>query len=112
MNKRMLRSSKAIVSFLVLILSAILLMSATTVYGQYGDKASSYNILDSSVIPARRMAQHNEFLNNAYPFPAKPRNQWEIGLKGGVPIGITDVRYWGPTGGFGLHVRKALGYVF
>ena len=112
MNKRMLRSSKAILSFLVLILSAILLMSATTVYGQYGDKASSYNILDSSVIPTRRMAQHNEFLNNAYPFPAKPRSQWEIGLKGGVPIGITDVRYWGPTGGFGLHVRKALGYVF
>jgi len=112
MSKRMLRSSKAIVTFLMLILPAILLLPATAVYGQYGDKASSYNMLDSSVIPTRRLAQHNEFLNNAYPFPAKPRNQWEIGIKGGVPVGVTDVRYWGPTGGLGIHVRKALGYMF
>src|SRR5580698_9049036 len=74
--------------------------------------ASSYDIRDSSLIPAKRLPQHNEFLNNAYPFPAKPRNEVEIGVKGGLPFGSTDVRYWGPTGGFGLHVRKALGYVF
>src|SRR5579872_2932947 len=73
---------------------------------------SSYDIRDSSLIPTRRLAQHNEFLNNAYPFPAKPRNQWEIGIKGGYTNGFTDVRNWGPTGGFGVHVRKALGYVF
>jgi outer membrane protein OmpA-like peptidoglycan-associated protein len=112
MNKRMFRSSKTIVSLLMPALSAVLLMSAATAYGQYGDKASSYNILDSSVIPSRRMPRQNEFLNNAYPFPAKPRNQWEVGVKGGVPVGFTDVRYWGPTGGFGIHVRKALGYLF
>jgi outer membrane protein OmpA-like peptidoglycan-associated protein len=51
-------------------------------------------------------------LNNAYPFPAKPRNEWEIGIKGGYTNGFTDVANWGPTGGFGFHVRKALGYVF
>src|ERR1700760_1495707 len=73
---------------------------------------SSYDIRDSSLIPTKRLAQHNEFLNNAYPFPAKPRNEWEIGVKGGLPFGSTDVRYWGPTGGFGFHARKALGYVF
>lgn len=73
---------------------------------------SSYDIRDSSLIPTRRLAQHNEFLNNAYPFPAKPRNQWEIGIKGGYTNGFTDVSNWGPTGGFGIHVRKALGYVF
>ena len=39
-----------------------------------------YDIRDSSLIPTRRLAQHNEFLNNAYPFPAKPRNEWEIGV--------------------------------
>ena len=73
---------------------------------------SSYDIRDSSLIPTRRLAQHNEFLNNAYPFPAKPRNEWEIGIKGGYTYGITDIPNWGPTGGFGVHVRKALGYVF
>ena len=73
---------------------------------------SSYDIRDSSLIPTRRLAQHNEFLNNAYPFPAKPRNEWEIGIKGGYTTGFTDVANWGPTGGFGIHIRKALGYVF
>jgi len=72
---------------------------------------SSYDIRDSSLIPTKRLAQHNEFLNNAYPFPAKPRNEWEIGVKGGYTSGFTSVTNWGPTGGFGFHVRKALGYV-
>jgi outer membrane protein OmpA-like peptidoglycan-associated protein len=72
----------------------------------------SYDIRDSSLIPTKRLAQHNEFLNNAYPFPAKPRNEWEIGVKGGYTTGVTSVPNWGPTGGFGVHVQKALGYVF
>jgi outer membrane protein OmpA-like peptidoglycan-associated protein len=71
-----------------------------------------YDIRDSSLIPTRRLAQHNEFLNNAYPFPAKPRNEWEIGVKGGYTNGVTDVPNWGPTGGFGFNVRKAIGYIF
>jgi outer membrane protein OmpA-like peptidoglycan-associated protein len=48
---------------------------------------------------------------NNYPFPAKPRNQWEIGLKGGLATIAGDVRSRLGFGG-GLHVRKALGYVF
>jgi len=78
----------------------------------YAQVGQSYDVRDSSLIPTRRLAQHNEFLNNAYPFPAKPRNEWEIGVKGGYTYGFTDVTNWGPTGGFGVHVRKALGYVF
>src|ERR1700750_2984061 len=74
--------------------------------------SSSYDIRDSSLIPAKRIPQHNEFLNNAYPFPAKPRNQWEIGVKGGESSVAGDVRSIFPTGGFGVHVRKALGYIF
>ena len=56
------------------------------------ESSSSYDIRDSSVIPARRLPQHNEFLNNAYPFPAKPRNQWEVGVKGGMSTVSGDVR--------------------
>ena len=76
------------------------------------ESTSSYDIRDSSLIPAKRIPQHNEFLQNAYPFPAKPRNQWEIGVKGGMSSVSGDVRAWLPTFGFGLHVRKALGYTF
>jgi outer membrane protein OmpA-like peptidoglycan-associated protein len=51
-------------------------------------------------------------LSNAYPFPALPRNQWEIGASGGMSSVSGDVRASLPTFGFGLHVRKALGYTF
>jgi outer membrane protein OmpA-like peptidoglycan-associated protein len=81
-------------------------------YSQAQGVGSSYDIRDSSLIPTKRLAQHNEFLNNAYPFPAKPRNEWEIGINGGYTYGWTSITNWGPTGGFGFHVRKALGYVF
>src|SRR5579871_99652 len=89
--------------------SVILCLLVSSSFAQI---SGSYDLRDSSLIPAKRIPQHNEFLNNAYPFPAKPRNEWEIGIKGGVPFASTDVRYWGPTGGFGIHVRKAMGYVF
>lgn len=90
-----------------------LLIGVLCLYLSYANAqvGASYDIRDSSLIPTRRLAQHNEFLNNAYPFPAKPRNEWEIGVKGGYTYGFTDVNNWGPTGGFGIHVRKALGYV-
>jgi outer membrane protein OmpA-like peptidoglycan-associated protein len=66
---------------------------------------------DSSVIPAKRMPQHTEFLNGTNNFPAKPRNQWEIGIKAGKFTVHGDVEpVFSP--GFGIHVRKALGYVF
>ncbi|MER3497186.1 MAG: hypothetical protein C4308_00390 [Chitinophagaceae bacterium] len=67
---------------------------------------------DSSVIPSKRMPQHTEFLNGTYNYPAKPRNQWEIGIKGGSSSVSGDVRARIPTFGGGIHVRKALGYVF
>src|SRR5579863_260528 len=92
-----------------------LLLGLICLFLSYADAqtvGSSYDIRDSSLIPTRRLAQHNEFLNNTYPFPAKPRNEWEIGIKGGYTYGWTSVSNWGPTGGFGFTVRKALGYVF
>ena len=66
---------------------------------------------DSSLIPPSRLAQHNEFVNNQYNFPAKPRSQWEIGVKLGSPSISSDVAALNPNFGVGLHVRKALGYL-
>jgi outer membrane protein OmpA-like peptidoglycan-associated protein len=67
---------------------------------------------DSTQIPAKRMPQHNEFLQGTNNFPAKPRNQWEIGAKLGVTHVSGDVPSQFAFPSFGLHVRKAFGYVF
>jgi outer membrane protein OmpA-like peptidoglycan-associated protein len=79
--------------------------------GSFAQIGGSYDVQDSSVIPSKRLPQHSEFMANNYPFPAKPRNQWEIGIKGGLGTIAGDVR--SRLGfGAGLHVRKALGYIF
>jgi outer membrane protein OmpA-like peptidoglycan-associated protein len=82
------------------------------VSGSFSQTTTSYDLRDSSLIPAKRLPQHNEFIQNAYPFPAKPRDQWEIGVKAGLFDVIGDVRSRIFTPGVGLHIRKALGYVF
>jgi len=73
---------------------------------------ASYDVKDSSVVRSKDMPQHSEFLNGTQNFPAKPRNQWEIGIKAGLFTVSGDVpaKTWSP--GFGVHVRKAFGYVF
>lgn len=80
--------------------------------GSYAQVGASYDVKDSSLIPSRRMPQHSEFLNGTYTFPAKPRNQIEIGVKAGAFSISGDVPAVFPTPGFGLHVRKAFGYIF
>ena len=93
-----------------LILGLITLITSTT-FAQMGT-GSGYSIYDSSVIPAKRLPQQNEFWNNTYNFPAKPRNMVEVGVSiGNIAIaGDVDARI--PSLGFEAHVRKALGYVF
>lgn len=89
-------------------LLGLLCLFASSSFAQIG---TSYDVQDSSLIPRKSLPQHNEFMNNAYPFPAKPRNQWEVGVKLGA-FGISgDVPAVWPQLGFGAHVRKALGYV-
>jgi len=72
----------------------------------------SYDVKDSSVIPSKRMPQHTEFLNGQYNFPAKPRNQWEIGIKTGLFNISGDIPSQITFPSFGVHVRKAFGYIF
>ena len=72
-----------------------------------------YDVSDSSVVPSKRMPQHTEFLNGTNNFPAKPRNQWEIGIKYGLLQVSGDVPATFLTApNFGVHIRKAFGYVF
>lgn len=92
-----------------LFLFSLLCMVAS---GAFAQTISSYDMRDSSLIPAKNLPQHNEFQNNAYAFPAKPRNQWELGIKAGLFNVSGDVRSKLFTPGVGIHARKALGYVF
>lgn len=82
------------------------------VFGASAQDTGVYDVFDSTVIPSKGLAQQNEFMNNTYDFPAKPRNQWELGLSGGLFTISGDVASKLPTFGFGLHVRKSLGYLF
>lgn len=90
------------------LLLGIFCLMGFSAFSQVGVRAYE----DSSVIPSSRLPQHTEFLNGTYNYPAKPRNQWEIGIKGGAFTVSGDVPALFPTPGFGLHVRKAFGYVF
>ncbi|MEO8770988.1 MAG: OmpA family protein [Ferruginibacter sp.] len=93
------------------LLLAVFLVLATGVFAQK-KSASGYDVYDSTVITSKRQPQQNEFWNNSYNFPSKPRNMWEMGIKGGLMNVMGDVTGKVPAFGFGIHVRKALGYVF
>ena len=81
-------------------------------YGSFAQRTDVYDPYDSSKISSKRMAQQNEFWNNTYSFPAKPRNQLEVGISGGMFSVSGDVPAQNPTWGGSIHIRKALGYVF
>jgi len=72
---------------------------------------STYNWSDSTKIPASRMAQHNEFMNNQYPYPAKPRDMWELGISAGYSFWKSDMPSKFGYGG-SISVRRSLGHVF
>src|SRR6187200_3220575 len=92
-----------------ILLAGIICLLATGSFAQVG---ASYDVKDSSLIPSKRMPQHTEFLNGTYNFPAKPRNQSEIGLKVGLMNVSGDIPSQLAFPSAGLHVRKAFGYIF
>jgi len=72
---------------------------------------AGYNWRDSSKISTKNMPQHNEFMNNEYPYPAKPNSQLELGFSGGFSRILGDIS---PQMGYtaGISLRKALGHTF
>ncbi|MFM2359783.1 MAG: hypothetical protein RLY16_1776 [Bacteroidota bacterium] len=91
-------------------LLGLITLMATTTFAQ--NTGSGYSVFDSTVVPAKRLPQQNEFWNNTYNFPAKPRNMWEVGASVGALTISSDVSAKFPTFGFEAHVRKAVGYLF
>ena len=94
---------------LKLLFAGVFILLATVSFAQKG----TYTIYDSSVVPASHMAQQNEFWNNTYDFPAKPRSQTEVGISGGMLNinGRVPARMFPHSWGGALHLRKSLGYL-
>jgi OOP family OmpA-OmpF porin len=81
---------------------------------------------DSSKVATKHIPQYNEFLNNQYPYPARPRDQWELGIFAGhtfiigdVPLtfssqDVTGFSRGANVGGFvvGASLRKSLNHTF
>ena len=93
---------------LYFLLFLFLLILQTKTYSQ----TQPLNAFDSTVIPEKGKAQQNQFWNNTYSFPAMPRNQVEVGGSFGMLTVTGDIPSLMPTFGFGVHVRKAFGYIF
>jgi hypothetical protein len=84
----------------------------TTTHGTRAIYGVGHDVTDSSLIANKRLAQQSQFLAGTYDYPAKPRDMWELGVKGGSFTVIGDMaadplRSWG----FGAHIRKSLGHV-
>ncbi len=111
-----------------LILSALLLITSFSAIKTFAQNESTtntvyrgvgYDVMDTSLIPSRRMEQQRDFISSQYDFPAKPRNQWELGISFGAFNVSGDVRSKnlftaknpGQTSGWGVHLRKAWGYI-
>lgn len=66
---------------------------------------------DTSKISVKKLPQHNEFLNNQYPYPAQPRSQWELGFGLGASSITGDIKSKLGFGGT-VSLRKALNHTF
>jgi OOP family OmpA-OmpF porin len=90
-------------------LLALVGLLATASFAQRNDASYSW-VLDSSKRSVKNMPQQNEFMNNTYPYPARPRDMWELGVSGGGSFIMGDVD---PAVGFGggISLRKSLGHI-
>jgi len=68
------------------------------------------SITDSQYYSKKKQQQFRDFVTGQTDFPPKPRDMWEIGIKGGLFSVNGDVRSEMLSPGFGLHVRKSLGH--
>jgi len=72
--------------------------------------------LDSAVYQKgfkKKEAQQKAYLENKYRYPARPKDQWELGIQGGSSLISGDIGpNWGTGWGGGFTIRKALNYFF
>lgn len=96
-----------------LLLTAILVVLFQTIsLAQTTTTDWGWNWKDSSKVATKNIPQYNEFLNNQYPYPAKPRDQWELGF--GVGPSFISGGDIVPSVGFlgTVSARKAFNHTF
>ncbi|WP_008588154.1 OmpA family protein [Niabella soli] len=71
----------------------------------------TYSVTDSNYYSGKRLQQHNDFMVGTSDYPAKPRDMWELGIKGGSFLILGDMPANPASFGFGGHIRKSLGHV-
>lgn len=85
-----------------LLLAFALISTASIAQNDWG-----WNWQDSSKVAPKHMPQYNEFINNQFPYPPKPRNQWELGVALGAGYTTGDVK--AKLGFYGaVSLRKAI----
>ena len=67
---------------------------------------------DSSKVAVKNLPQYNEFINNAMPYPARPRDKWEIGVGAGLNVMTNDMKSNDLGIALTVSARKSLGHVF
>ena len=102
----------------ITLLTALFTLIITCTYAQQSNKNKDWgwDWKDSSKVPTKRIPQFNEFLHNQFPYPAKPRDQFEVGLDFGYAYLFSDLdTRFGDFGGHealsfggGFHIRKSL----
>jgi hypothetical protein len=90
-----------------------LLTGVLCLLASYGFSQVTYDVMDSSIVRSKDMDQYTKFKQGIENYPAKPRNQWELGIKTGLFNVFGDVSsqlFTVPN--VGVHIRKAFGYIF
>jgi outer membrane protein OmpA-like peptidoglycan-associated protein/opacity protein-like surface antigen len=87
------------------------LLSSSATYAQTekeADKATQPGFSDDVV---KDKSNNEKWRGGTAKFPSKPKDMWELGVHAGYLQYAGDVNSQ-PGYGFGLHIRKSLGYVF
>jgi OmpA-OmpF porin, OOP family len=87
------------------------LVMCFTLNGVFAQMAGTPDFSDSSKVRPKLLAQQNEWANGlaSSPFPAKPRDAWQLGVFGGTAGIFGDVTSFGWNAG--ISARKSIGYV-
>ncbi len=92
-------------SYILGIVLSILLYNSV----QAQDTTSSFTSEDELTLDPE---QNRKWREGQYPYSAKPKSMWELGIHAGHSFISGDVEAPFPAGyGFGLHLRKAINYI-
>lgn len=89
---------------------ATLLLCAAALFSTA--RAQQTAVPDSGFYGAAKQVHYQAFMKGDAPFAPAPRNRWELGVAAGSVSLLSDIGSEFARAGYGLHLRKALGYLF